>query len=168
MRKKILSLLVLTCCGSMILFAQEQEDKEISPRLWTVGATIGTTFSYPWLTATLRGTIAPFDNSFAELGFELGLVSGKSDVDYYSIYPHAHYAYYSPFRNIGGWYAGGGFGFMIASFDAYGVEHTKTGFVIDIVAGINLFDMIDISYTLRTNFSSANNKLAVGYTYRFK
>jgi hypothetical protein len=27
--------------------------------------------------------------------------------------------------------------------------------------------VFDISYTLRTNFDSAGNKIAVGYTYRF-
>jgi len=40
-------------------------------------------------------------------------------------------------------------------------------FALDLTAGVNLFDMLDISYTFRTNFKNVGSKLSVGYTYRF-
>jgi hypothetical protein len=69
----------------------------------------------------------------------------------------------------GGFYAGAGFGVMFANY-MFQVEGPiwENNFAINIVTGINIFEMFDISYTLRTDFRSANGKLSVGYVYRFK
>jgi len=52
---------------------------------------------------------------------------------------------------------------------SYG-EADSTLFAANFTAGVNLLDMITISYTLRTDFApgSASSKIAVGYSYRFK
>jgi hypothetical protein len=41
-------------------------------------------------------------------------------------------------------------------------------FAMSFTVGVNLIDAFDISYTLRTNFENASNKISIGYTYRFK
>jgi hypothetical protein len=43
------------------------------------------------------------------------------------------------------------------------------GFGADAITGINLFNMLDISYTVRADFSTMTvvSKLSVGYAYRF-
>jgi len=135
----------------------------------TVGVSVGSAFSIPWLVTTVHGTFSPLNNLFLELGFDLGLVSGAPDVSYYSLYPYAHAAFYRPVTDKLGVYIGAGGGYMMAkyTFKVEG-ELVKNGFVADAIAGINLFDMVDISYTLRTNFTGADNKVAVGYVYRFK
>ena len=137
-------------------------------RLWTVGASLGTSFADPWFIGTLRGTIAPFNYTFVELGFDLGLGSGDWRVEYYSLYPYAHFAYYRPYKDLGGWYAGGGIGYMTAEYKFREGTVTKNAFGFDITAGVNLWDMLNVSYTFRTNFEFASNKISVGYTYRFK
>jgi hypothetical protein len=145
-------------------------------RLWTVGASVGTSFTAPWLVGTVHGTIAPWRFSFFEIGLDAGLVSGVTDVGYWSLYPFVHYAFFLPFATVdkqdakGGWYIGAGGGYMVAELD-YRVEKVPvTGFGVDVVTGFNLWNMLDISYTLRLDFATltAVNKLSAGYTYRFK
>jgi hypothetical protein len=145
-------------------------------RFWSVGASAGTSFAAPWVIGAVHGTFAPFRNSFLELGIDYGAVSGKADAEsYYSLYPFVHYAWYSPFtlpvgrQGIsGGWYAGAGAGYMLGAYTFPEITIPVNEFAVDLIAGVNIWNMLDISYTLRTNFKSANNKLAVGYTYRFK
>ena len=136
-------------------------------QLWTAGASIGTSFVYPWVIATVRGTVAPFRYSFLDIGVDFGFVSGASDVRYFSFCPFAHAAYFRPFTAKIGAYAGAGGGYMTEKFGFSNGDHSEHGFVADFVTGINLLSMIDISYTLRTNFENISNKFAVGYTYRF-
>ena len=141
-------------------------------RLWTVGVSLGSSFAAPWLIITAHGTIAPFNHVFFELGFDLGLIHGSELVDsYYSLYPHAHVAYFMPFRSKGGWYAGAGAGFMMATFKFSEGEVKKNIVAAAITAGVNLFDMLDVSYTLRAapweDIKSISHKVSVGYTYRF-
>jgi hypothetical protein len=137
-------------------------------RLWTVGASAGSSFAEPWFIATLHGTIAPFNYTFVELGFDLGLLSGIKDVGYYSLYPYIHLAFFIPFSKIGGFYAGAGGGYLTAQYDFPEGKTPLTMLAADVVTGVNLFDMVDISYTLRSNFKVASNKVSIGYTYRFK
>ena len=147
------------------------EAKEPQPeKFWSIGASIGSCFIEPWLVGTIRGTIAPFSYSFFEVGLDAGFVSGKPDLSYYSFTPFAHAAFFWPLRaNKIGLYAGAGGGYMWANykFSPQG-ELRENTFAIDAVAGINLFDMLDISYTFRTDFTNASNKVSAGYTYRFK
>ena len=49
---------------------------------------------------------------------------------------------------------------------AYG-DYSENFFLAAATAGVNLFGMIDISYTLRTNFENVSHKVSLGYTYRF-
>ena len=153
---------------------KKQRDSSEAARLWTVGASVGSAFATPRFIGTVRGTIAPFRNIFLELGMDLGLISSYANAGYFSLYPFAHFAYYMPFGKNFGWYAGIGAGYMIAQYTfAEGQEFPEGResiriFAGDVIAGVNLFDMIDISYTLRSNFQSASNKLSVGYTWRFK
>ena len=136
-------------------------------KFWSVGASVGSLFSAPWVIGTVHGTIAPFRYSFLELGFDIGLISGTAGVGYYSLYPFGHYAFFWPFKRWGV-YAGIGGGFMIVKykFDVEG-DYSENFPVASAIAGINLFNMIDISYTFRTNFSGMMHKASVGYVYRF-
>ena len=142
--------------------------KESEPaKLWSVGASAGTCFVEPWLTATARGTIAPFKYSFLELGIEFGFISGLSYLDYYSFCPFAHAAFYWPFHEKIGAYLGAGCGYMIANYIFSKGSIIKTGLAGDAIIGINLFNIIDVSYTLRTDFNRIIGKASIGYTYIF-
>ena len=145
--------------------------KEPEPaKFWSVGASIGSCFVDPWVVGTARGTLAFFKYMFLELGVDFGFVSGAPDVGYNSFLPYAHASFFWPFIiNKIGAYAGLGGGYMWANynFDAEG-KTSSGGFATDIVAGVNFFDMIDISFTFRTNFTNVISKASIGYTYRFK
>ena len=147
----------------------ERETEKDPAKFWSVGASVGSSFVEPWVVGTARGTIAPFKYSFLELGVDAGFVSGVSDLNYYSFCPFAHLAFFWPFiANTVGAYAGLGGGYMWANYSFQNGQITESSFAFDAVAGINLFDMIDISYTLRTDFGNMVSKVSVGYTYRFK
>ena len=143
--------------------------KEPEPaKFWSVGASLGSSFAAPWLIGTLHGTIAPLKYSFIEIGADIGFLPGAADVKYYSVYPYAHAAFYWPFNKFG-LYAGFGGGIMIVSYTFKNTDNWSNTIPAGAVtAGINILDMIDVSYTLRTNFSAISNKFSVGYTYRFK
>jgi hypothetical protein len=173
---------------------KEQKEHENDPRLWTIGASFGSTFAQPVLVATIRGTIAPLPYSFLEIGFDAGFLSagsasyevGSSSYSEYvygsvgaytSLYPFVHYAFFLPFPRRGGWYIGAGAGWMFSflDFDAFVDNYpnyvgsaTDSSFFVDVNMGFNIGNVVDISYTLRTNFYGVLNKLSVGYTYRFK
>jgi len=136
-------------------------------RLNTLGASVGTSFSIPLLIGTVHGTLAPFKHSFFDVGLELGFISGVTDTDYTSLYPFVHYALFMPFASKGGWYAGAGGGFMFANYTFPEGKVADNTFAVDLNAGVILWDILTISYTLRTNFSSVGNKAAVGYVKRF-
>ena len=136
-------------------------------RFWTVGISAGSSFAAPWVIGTLHATIAPFRKSFLEIGFDFGMISGVEDVGYYSMYPYAHYALFLPFSKKGGWYAGAGGGYMMSELDYPEGKVSKDTLGADFTTGFNIGNIIDISYTLRTNFKAAENKVSAGYTYRF-
>ena len=147
------------------------KEKEPEPaKFWSVGVSVGSSFAAPWVIGTAHGTIAPFKYSFLELGFDFGLIPGEADVGYYSLYPFAHYAFFFPMvENKVGLYAGLGGGVYIVSYDVKDKgEYSDTFFAASATAGANFFNMIDVSYTFRTNFDGMSNKASIGYTYRFK
>jgi len=142
-------------------------------RLKTIGVSVGTAFDTPLVIGTVHGTIAPFNGSFFDLGIDAGYGTGLDDVEYFSLYPFANFALFVPFPRTadgkrGGWYAGVGIGAMFANY-TFKVAGSIWDTVIatNIVTGFNLFDMLDISYTIRTDFNLSNGKLSVGYVYRF-
>jgi hypothetical protein len=134
---------------------------------WTAGASIGTSFAEPWVIGSIHGTIAPLPYSFLEIGLDIGFVIGVPDVDkYYSVYPFAHYALFIPFGKGGG-YIGAGVGYMFGERDFHNLKEPINILAADFIVGLNILNGFDISYTLRTNMKSVNNKFAFGYTYRF-
>ena len=138
-----------------------------NPYLWSVGASVGTAFTKPFMIGTIRGTIAPLQHSFLELGVDIGIVSGKPDVDYYSVYPYANCAYFLSFDK-GGWYIGTGIGYFWSLESSANSNYRYRIIAMNFVTGFNIANVFDISYTLRTNFKNAGSKFSVGYTYRFK
>jgi len=137
-------------------------------RLWSVGASVGTSFATPFVIGTLRATIAPLRHSFFELGCDAGFVSNvEGATSYYSIYPFFHYAFFMPFKSFD-WYIGAGGGYMIAEYQVAEISRSKSIFAADVITGVNLMNFLNISYTLQTNFASVSNKVSVGYFYRFK
>jgi len=144
--------------------------KEIIPeKFWSVGASVGSSFIAPFVVGTVHGTIAPLRYSFLELGFDFGLVSGAADAQYYSLYPYGHFAFFYPvINNKFGVYAGLGGGLLMVSYTFEKESGYSENFpAASVIAGMNLFNMIDISYTARTNFKALMHKASVGYTYRF-
>ena len=159
----------------------ERDSSADMARLWTVGVSAGTAFSAPWFIGTLRGTVAPFRYSFLELGFDLGLVSGVDGLAYTSIYPFAHYALFVPFilpfgrkdtasakSWRSGWYVGAGGGYMRVMLRNPDEDFVDNFFAASVTTGFNIGNMLNISYTLQTNFENVGNKVSVGWTYRFK
>jgi hypothetical protein len=150
-----------------------KEKRVIDPadtKLWTVGASVGSSFSSPWFIGTVHGTLAPLTFCFFEIGLDAGFVSGGAAVDYYSLYPFIHAAGFIPFKAKGGWYIGAGAGYMFATYTFHSPADTVpyNSVALDVITGVNILDIIDVSYTLRTNFSGVNHKVSVGYTYRFR
>jgi hypothetical protein len=138
-------------------------------RLWSLGVSAGTSLTDPFVIGTVRGTIAPLRYSFLELGCDAGFISDvEGATSYYSIYPFAHYALFLPFSQKGGWYIGAGAGYMIADYQIEDITVSKNIFAADFIAGVNILNFFDISYTLRTDFASANHKISVGFCYRFR
>jgi len=138
-------------------------------RFWSVGASVGTAFAEPWLIGTLQATFAPFRHSFVRVGCDLGFVSGMDGVGYFSVTPFVHYALFLPFA-WGGWYVGLGGGFLIEEYRFYDIEVVvpRRTAVMDFTTGMSVFSILDVSYTLRTDFSSIIHKISVGMTYRFR
>jgi len=143
-------------------------------RFWSVGVSAGTSFAEPWMTGTLWATLAPLRHSFVRVGCEIGFISGMEGVGYLSIYPFGHFAFFLPFDVLpvpfasGGWHIGTGGGFLMAEyrFDDFTVR--RRILAMDFVTGFNIGNVFDVSYTLRTNFSSVNHRVSAGFTYRFQ
>jgi len=148
---------------------REQARAPMLPRakLWSIGASLGTSFSDPWVIGTARGTLAPWRYTFFDIGLDAGFVTWVEGAAYWSLYPFVHFNYYHPLEKSG-WYIGGGGGLMTAQYTLDDLKEDRMFFAVDFTVGFLLFDCLDISYTLRTNFTSASNKIAVGYVYRFK
>ncbi|MCL2832453.1 MAG: caspase family protein [Treponema sp.] len=142
------------------------DDKKL--KLWSVGAQAGTSISDPWIIGTIRGTLAPFRYSFFELGIDLGIVSSIANAGFYSLTPFINYCFYYPFNNVFGLYAGIGGGYIMSKYYLPDDTITLNTFAAEVSAGITIFDIINISYTLRTNFKGTNHKISAGYFYRFK
>jgi TolB-like protein len=147
---------------------RQDEERRAHAKLWSIGVSAGSSFADPWVIATVRGTIAPFPYSFLEIGLDAGFISKFEGAAYWSLYPFAHYAFFLPFTEKLGWYVGAGGGFMIENYRVE--EWTQSGkyWAVDLTTGFNLWNMLNVSYTMRTNFTSANHKASVGFTYRFR
>ena len=142
-------------------------------RFWSVGLSAGTSFAEPLAIGTLHATFAPLRHSFLRIGMDVGFLSGTDGVGYSSFSPFVHYAFFMPFDILpiplerGGWHIGVGSGVMIReySFDDFSI--TGRTLAVDFATGFNIGNVFDISYTLRTDFSSATHKVSAGFTHRF-
>ncbi|MCL2277303.1 MAG: porin family protein [Treponema sp.] len=159
---------------------------EKNTRFNTLGLSLGTAFSDPALLISIHGTISPVRNFFIEPGIDFGFASYNknsylsqiynssgevvfNDFDgYFSVYPYINAGFFVPFRAKGGFYAGAGVGYMVSKYTFVFGETNVNTFAVNLTAGFNLFDFLDISYTLRTNFSTFNGKITAGFSYRFK
>jgi len=109
-----------------------------------------------------------YDNAYENGTFE---VSG-----YKAIYPYINIGYFKPFRRYGGFFFGTGLGYMFSwySFEGYQNNNLWNGgssnhtAAVNFKTGFNIANFINISYNLRTDFSSANSGLVFGVGYRFK
>jgi hypothetical protein len=174
--KKVFYALTVCLAATLVFSCASVRERMRDPaaaRLNTIGVSAGTAIAAPQLLLTLRGTYAPWKCSFFELGLDAG-VGSPSTLIYNSLYPYARYAFFLPFMNNAGWYIGAGLGVMLSQYtfeniNLYGNNfNNSTEIAADIATGINILGMIDISYSLRTNFMGANSKISVGYTHRFK
>ena len=150
---------------------KEKEPKAQLPdsakRLWSIGASAGTSFYQPRFVGTVQGTLAVSRYTFIDIGADIGLGSGYSDVDYLSFYPFTHYAAFVPFSVKSGWYIGAGLGYLLAQYSFPEGDVMDTTFAFDLCTGFVIRNIFTISYNLRTNGSSADSKLALGIIYRF-
>jgi hypothetical protein len=131
---------------------------------------LGTSFTKPWLIVTVRGTLAPFPYSFFDIGIDIGFISNTEGItSYYSLNPFARYAFFLTKEKMGkgGWYIGAGAGYFFRKYRVDDWIESQWYPVADFTTGVHIGNILDISYTLRTDFASAMNKLSVGYTYRF-
>jgi len=145
-----------------------------SARFWSIGVSAGSSFTDPWAIGTLQGTIAPLPFVFFRFGGDVGLISDMENAEYLSLYPFAHLSLFMPFNitplpfRRGGLYAGAGGGFMFGEYHFDGMRVQHTSLLADFSAGIVIADVIDISYTMRTDFVSFNSKVSVGFIHRFR
>jgi len=140
-------------------------------RLWSAGLSVGSAVPFePILAVTLRGTMSPFKYCFINLGFDVGFLSLAENTNYFCMYPHAHIAGFLPLGPID-LYAGVGGGYFFSRVEITNIindnnKNINTP-VLDITAGLLLFDMIDISYSLRLGTETSSHKISLGYIYRF-
>jgi len=153
--------------GATVIIGGGKRERQ-PEKFWSIGGSVGSSFVEPWVIGTIRGTIAPIKYSFLEIGFDAGFISGKADVGYYSFCPFVHAAFFWPIvADKIGVYAGAGGGFIWATYKFNAGDISRNTFALDAVAGMNFFNMIDLSYTFRTNFGKLLSKVSLGYTYRF-
>jgi len=90
------------------------------------------------------------------------------------LYPFAHVMVFLPFgsgrsRSIGGFYFGGGGGLYITEFTFVGFSIVKEIPVADFTLGFKIGGPIvywDISYTVRSDFSSVTSVFSTGFVFR--
>jgi TolB-like protein len=157
--------------GLPVQQAQPRQPRVSDPEmalLNTLGISLGTSFSDPRLMITIRGTYAPVQKLFLEGGCDFGFLSDYANAEYYSVYLFTHVGLYLPDTPKGGWYIGTGGSYMFGEYAFSSGKISLNIFAVDFITGFNMGNIIDLSYTVRTNFSSISHKLSMGYTYRFR
>jgi len=145
-------------------------EKEYDPAsLHTLGISVGSSFIDPVLIATVHGTYSPVRYLLLQWGIDVGFISIYDDVQsYLSVYPYTRVGLFLPFENKGGWYICAGYGYMTGFYTFYGEETHAGVSAFDAATGFNIANVVDISYSIRTDFGSLSHKLSAGYVYRFK
>lgn len=140
-----------------------QQVYDNNEHFWSFGISFGTSFAAPLLAGSLSVTLSPYRNSFLEMGVDFGILSSNINIFYTSVSPFIHYSFTKPLANLGRWYIGAG-----GSYNDISINETSVNiFALDIKAGFFFNFGIEVSYTLRTDFSSASNTLLIGYRHRF-
>ena len=167
---------------------KEKIARETNPeaaRLNSLGASLGSTFAAPLIIATLQGSWSPVNYTFLEFGADFGMQCTIPDVNYFSVYPFAHYSFFLPFAKAvsgeestdtnaskqgkHGCYLGAGAGLMLGEYRAHGKSAPVSHFTFDVKTGILIANVLDLSYSLRTNFMGGwNHKVSAGIIYQFK
>jgi TolB-like protein len=137
-----------------------------------IGVAVGSSFASPYLIGSVFLRLPPAPYTYFEFGCDIGVFAGPPidiTVDYYSLYPYGHFNAYVPFYDDPfGFHIGLGAGYMMANYTFPSYDKVEvTSLALDAVAGFNLGNWVDISYTMRTNFKTMNHKATVGVTYRF-
>jgi len=147
-------------------------------RFWSVGASISffigddvfNDINRNLAMATLQTTLAPFSNWFFRVGCDIGVTVGNGWGYYSWVSPFVHFAFFHPFGARGGWYLGAGGSVTRAQYQwghpIYLVPRTIVA--LDLTTGINLLNWFDISYTMRTTFSTVFHRFSAGVTWRFQ
>jgi hypothetical protein len=134
------------------------------------GVSLGSSFSAPWFITTAYGSVAASKISNIDFGVDVGLMSGfeADEVSYFSLYPFIHYTLNVSMGGSAEWYVGLGAGYMFASYQLRDLDPVDYNiFAVDFCTGFIFWNRLTISYTLRTSFYSANNKVSIGLIKRF-
>jgi TolB-like protein len=148
---------------------EEAKARTARSRFFSAGGAIGSSFAPPWFILSANGTFSFFPYTFLEAGMDFGFVHGyDSDEKYFSLYPFVHFNVFFPFP-LGRWKAavwgGAGAGLMAAFYEeAFFVPALDIGLGFRAGRGRHY---LTFGWTIRTNFTAANHKLALGYSYRF-
>jgi hypothetical protein len=147
-------------------------------RLFSIGVSVGSSFTAPWFIGTVQGTFSVLKYTFFDLGCDFGFIHGYEgweSIAYHSFYPFAHLNVFIPFGEYRGWYTGLGGGYMMAYYSGNGEDNVFYVPALDAVTGLYLgknHHYFTLSYTLRTiiplEFETVNHKVTVGYSYRFR
>ena len=140
-------------------------------RFWSLGISAGTAFATPLAIGTLHATLAPLPFSFLRLGVSLGFLSdlemGGQRAGHFSAHPFAQAAFFYPFA-WGGVFLGAGGGLTVARYEFGYLRDGAVTPTADFTAGVNLGNLFEVSYTLRTDFSRVGGKVSAGFTHRFR
>ncbi|MDR0464608.1 MAG: hypothetical protein LBG94_05765 [Treponema sp.] len=140
-----------------------------SNRYNSLGFFLGASMAEPLIVGSFNITVSIWQNLYAEFGFDLGFNSLRENVDgYTSAYPYINVGYFMPFSEKIGLLFGAGGGYLRASYNTNDGSDASTGIAANVYAGIHLVNTFNIIYSLRSDFSSINHKLSLGYVFRFE
>ena len=144
----------------------------------SLGLAIGTTGNLvsPAFLVSAKLTFSLFAHTFFEAGSDFGLAHGEWDVkgvQYLSIAPYLHVNAFQAQPPLG-IYVGIGGGANLSRY-TYPSESridpvTVNTWVLDVAAGLLCMfthSVIDIRWTLKTNFKGVDSRFTLGYSYRF-
>jgi hypothetical protein len=142
----------------------------------SMGLSVGTTFATPGLTLSPTITIPLARLVYLDLGIYLDLgcdfgfftnADYIKDLSYNSYYPYIRASIFAPLGDDLGLHTGFGYGYMIADYRFGDYDNRAVVHGFDVAVGFLLGDVIDISYSLRTDSEGVSNKLSIGFVYRF-
>ena len=140
-----------------------------SNRYNTLGLSLGTSFADPLIIGTVNVTMSPVKYMFLDFGFDIGALSVYEDVQsYYSVYPFFNLGLFLPFQGKGGFYLSAGFGYLKGSYTFDYGSVSLDLVACNFTAGLNIGNVFNLSYTLRTDFNSVGGKLSIGYVIRIE